>query len=251
MLGWVKNRLRNPHAETATRAPPATPKKSRAAPSAPFEFVTVYGAAAAKKLDELRHDGAGTTPVVLGERSEFDSVIELMSLNQGTYEEYLQYGAELDIDAWIQQKLEENPNYYETEGKDSDHVARAAPLMITRDPLTDAPRAQVFIGLIPVPEPWQVPAYLRPGGWNDCPEPEVHVAFFKRWFEQYGAVVTCISGDTIEFSITNAPSTMSQALQLAREQFVYCTDVVHQGLGTLNNLATHLIGAGCWFFWWN
>jgi len=241
MFEWLKR---------MTQARPAT-KEEPEMDDVPFEVVVVHGTAAAQKLDELRHHAKEVVPVVFGDRDELDDVVETMTLNESTFEDVLARGEELDVAAWIRQKVEEDPELYQTDAKDSDTVGPVQPLTVAFDILTQKPKPEVFIGLIPVAQPWHVPAYLRPGSWNDCPDPEVHVAFFKRWFEQYGAVVTVISHDIIEFSVAKPPSTQEQALALAHEQFVYCTDLVHQGVETVNNLARTLLGTGNWYFWWD
>ncbi len=77
------------------------------------------------------------------------------------------------------------------------------------------------------------------------------MAFFKSWFERYGAVVTAIGPDTVEFSVANPPKTMEEARILAREQFVYCADIVFQGVQSVENLAKVLVNGGNWYFWWD
>jgi hypothetical protein len=44
---------------------------------------------------------------------------------------------------------------------------------------------------------------------------------------------------------------MEEARRLAHEQFIYCADIVHQGVQTESNLAQTLLGSGNWFFWWD
>lgn len=220
---------------------------------APFEFVVVPGNETAGKLEELRKRG-GTmpvVPVVLGGRPEFDNVVELIELNEGSYEDILRRGLQVDVEDWLKQRLEDDPDHYRTEEKDADEAAPADPLTVTRDVLTGEFKKEVFIGLIPVSESWQVPAYLKTGGWNDCPEAEIQVAFFRRWFDRYGAVVTSIAGDVIEFRVQDPPRTQDEAHKLAMEQFIYCSDIVHQGLGTVNNLAASLLKSHNWYFWWD
>ena len=40
-------------------------------------------------------------------------------------------------------------------------------------------------------------------------------------------------------------------MALAREQFVYCPDIVYQGTGTLAGLAAALLEGTTWYFWWD
>jgi Domain of unknown function (DUF4253) len=51
--------------------------------------------------------------------------------------------------------------------------------------------------------------------------------------------------------VTRRPQTRSDALALAREQYMYCPDNVDQGLGTLNAFAAHLMANPWWDFWWD
>jgi hypothetical protein len=46
----------------------------------------------------------------------------------------------------------------------------------------------IAIGLVPTREPWEVPAFLGFGGWNEAPPPEAQCAVQKFWQKLYGAV---------------------------------------------------------------
>ncbi|HSG35259.1 MAG TPA: DUF4253 domain-containing protein, partial [Sphingomonadaceae bacterium] len=98
---------------------------------------------------------------------------------------------------------------------------------------------------------WEVPAYLRWGGWNACPPPEVHVAALRSWNERYGAELVGISGDALNLRVSSRPQTKEEATELAFEQFYYCADIVDQGVGTIANLAATLEAQDWWFFWWD
>jgi hypothetical protein len=217
-----------------------------------FDVRIVNGAKAWTTLQELRKQ-PGAVPVVLGDRGDYDNITTMMGMGDVPFEDYLRSGAALDIDQWLANRVEEEPEYYTADGPESavGNAQQPGLLTVVYDVQSGKPKAEVFIGLVPVQEPWQVPAYLKIGGWNECPEAEVHVAFFKRWYEQFGAVVTSISADVIEFTVERPPQTMEEARRLAREQFIYCADIVHQGVQTESNLAHALLGSGNWFFWWD
>lgn len=51
--------------------------------------------------------------------------------------------------------------------------------------------------------------------------------------------------------VARQPQTREQALELAREHYVYCNDIVDQGLGTLSNLTATLMANDWWYFWWD
>lgn len=114
------------------------------------------------------------------------------------------------------------------------------------------PRPGLKLVLVPTTEPWQAIAWLHFGGWNACPEPEVHVAVHRYWHDVYGAELVCISRDVVEMRVARPVRDRADALKLAREQFHYSGgDLVYQGFGALRPLATSLIDADAWYFWWD
>jgi Domain of unknown function (DUF4253) len=113
------------------------------------------------------------------------------------------------------------------------------------------PKPNVTVGLFPTKHGWEVPAYLNFGGWNECPEPAGHVVMMKHWFDEYGAELVGMNGDTVEMFATRPPLTRSGALKLAEEQFLYCDDIVIQGTQTIEALGAGLLGNNIWFFWWD
>lgn len=98
---------------------------------------------------------------------------------------------------------------------------------------------------------WMIPAQLKYGGWNDCPSPEIHCAVWKFWQERYGAEIIGVSGDVIEAYVRNPPKTKEEAMELAWQQYLYCTDIVDQGVETVSNLAAAILNHNLWFFWWD
>lgn len=103
---------------------------------------------------------------------------------------------------------------------------------------------------IPVKNPWEVFAYLPFGGWNECPANEEHMAVAKYWFEKYGAVPALMTHDVLEYSLP-APVSQEKAMEVAWEQFTYCSDIVEQGVGTVGRLAGGLAQSKFWYFWWD
>lgn len=221
-----------------------------AAAEAPFECLAVPGKDAATKMQELR-GRHGCIPVLLGCRSDFAAVLELSRYNTDSLEKILEDGLRLDVDSWVSQRLESDDNFYAIDETVSGEVARIEALSPTRDALSGKPKKEVLIGLIPVENSWSVPAYLKLGDWNGCPGPAVHVAMFRRWNEKYGAEVTTVTNDVIEFSVASPPATHDEARALAIEQFAYCGDIVQQGVGTFGNLAVALVNSKNWYFWWD
>ena len=108
----------------------------------------------------------------------------------------------------------------------------------------------VVLAQLPVKEPWEVFAYLPFGGWNECPANEEHMAVAKYWFEKYGAVPALMTHDVLEYSLP-APVSQERAMEVAWEQFTYCSDIVEQGVGTVGRLADGLAKSSYWYFWWD
>ena len=110
---------------------------------------------------------------------------------------------------------------------------------------------QVVLALLPTREGAEAAAWLRFGGFNDCPHPAEHVKALRSWNDRYGAEVLAISHDTLECHVEHPPTDRRDAMQLAREQHAYCEDIVSQGTESLARLAAGLLGGTAWFFWWD
>jgi hypothetical protein len=104
---------------------------------------------------------------------------------------------------------------------------------------------------VKIDEPWQLPAELKYGDWNDCPSAKVHCAIHRAWQARFGAQIAGVSGDVVECIVTNPPQNKADALDLAWEQYFYCGDIVVQGVGTISNLAATLLNSPYWYFWWD
>jgi hypothetical protein len=114
----------------------------------------------------------------------------------------------------------------------------------------DSSRAPIFF-LIPTATSTEVPAYLRFGGLNDCPHPEVQVEFHRYWHKTYGSEIAVVTGAVVETVVARPVQGRDAALALAKEQYAYCYDIVEQGTGTIPALASELLNSTCWFFWWD
>lgn len=108
----------------------------------------------------------------------------------------------------------------------------------------------LILAEIPVKNPWEVFAYLPFGGWNECPDTLDLMAVSKYWYEMYQAAPAAVTSDILEF-IVPEPVEADKALDLAKEQYVFCTDIVDQGVETVGNLASMLSHMKTWFFWWD
>jgi hypothetical protein len=128
---------------------------------------------------------------------------------------------------------------------------RSMGLSVARDVLSEKRCGTVRIALVPTDDWTTVPAHLRWGGWNGCPAAEYHVAALREWRDRYGVELVGMSSDTINLHVKKRPVTREEALALAREQYVYCPDIIDQGVGTYSALAAALMAEDWWYFWWD
>jgi len=124
-------------------------------------------------------------------------------------------------------------------------------LSLARDVMSRGWRDEVFIVVLPITDPTEAPAYLKYGGWNACPAPEVHVAALRRWRDAFGFEPISMGPDVLEGRVKRRPADRDAAIALAREHAVYCPDVIDQGAETLSNLGAILTAGDWWFFWWD
>jgi hypothetical protein len=132
-----------------------------------------------------------------------------------------------------------------------DGAGRKTSISLHLDPSTREPRSEVHVAMIPTTRGYEVPAWLRYGGWNECPTDDEHVVMLRSWESRFGVEIAAVSPDTMELVHARPPSTRKALLDLAREQYYYCPDLVLQGLDTLDALAAHLEGSTVWWFWWD
>jgi hypothetical protein len=124
-------------------------------------------------------------------------------------------------------------------------------LSVTYDWRAARPFPTVSIILVPTDDWTTVAAHLQWGGWNDCPPPEYHVAALRSWRDRFGAELVGLSFDVMNLRVARRPQGRPAALDLAREHYLFCNDVVDQGVGTLNALAAALATNAWWYFWWD
>ncbi len=241
MFGRLLNLFKPNHAEAESQVP---------LPQAPFEYIATHGAQAAETMEKAR-ETEGAFPVLLGDRSAFVQTLDLMSTDGISFESTLAAGLSLDPELWMKDQVDSDPEHFDFRNTKLGRAYKVLPLTAARNGgFGDGFKKEVFIGLLPVSHGWQVPALLGLGGWNACPEAHVHVAFFRRWQERYGAEVTSVAYDVVEFKVSRPPSTAEEALALAREHYIYCTDF-DLGASGIGGLAAHLLNSPSWYFWWD
>lgn len=155
----------------------------------PFEVVWVPGGKAVATLQELRRR-EGITPVLLGGREAFERVEEKYDMDEGAdLQTMLNEAAGVDAISWFRQRQEEDPEYYDVELGDWQGAQPNTEIRAHEDVLSREPFPEVAIVLIPTDKAWQVPCYLRAGGWNEVPSAAEMTAIFRYWADEYGATV--------------------------------------------------------------
>lgn len=190
-------------------------------------------------------------PVILGDKEDITSITETMSYISESFNELLQQAQSIDPLEWFNKRQAQDAEYYDLTTGDWQDLLPAMELSVHLNLLTNQPKEEIYIALVPVEKSWMIPAFLKTGGWNDCPSPAEHTAIFKYWHECYGITVAAVTSDVIELEVQRPPTTKEQAIKLAEQQFIYCPDIVYQGTETIAALASTLLNGRVWFFWWD
>lgn len=213
----------------------------------PFETMRVDTDQALKTFDALRAKRAetGRHPFLIGDDKDLAEFAERLDLPADGGADTLVKAAELDVAAWLASQKVKNPR---TLGKG---VQPQAGFSVLYDVLSRAPKPCIHIGLLEAAQPEDLFAKLGFGGWNDCPDPAVHVALHRYWREQFSSIPVAITSDVVECFVPKPPTAAAEVLNLAGEQYAYCYDIVEQGFETKSKLAASLLGAKVWYFWWD
>ncbi len=239
----------------------------------PYEVVETNGESALATWEELKTTGRGA-PVVLGE-DDLDNLLAPFDPKEWPrmkpIEEILAAAKSIDFpDGLRQHRRDEQAKavaYLKTIGsaamdfgvEESDAPLgewpaepwHATSLTVTYDFATRRTKPTVHIALIPTDDPTAIPAYMRYGNWNECPPPAFHVAAVRAWRERYGAELVGLGADVMNLRVARRPATRDEALELARAQYVYCNDIIDQGVASYCGLAAGLMASDWWFFWWD
>jgi len=108
------------------------------------------------------------------------------------------------------------------------------------------------MGLFPTTEGWRCPAYWNWWVANADLTPVDHCCVLRHWAARYGAEPVMMAGEAVlQLRVARPPRDRRTAMQLAVEHYLYCTDRVDQGTGTLERLAAELLDAPVWYFWFD
>ena len=222
-----------------------------------FSTIEVPGEDAIRVLNERRtsYPSTGEYPFLIGDQKELERIEECAEFNEQDPAEIIQLSFELNPAAWMAGRRKEAEEYEfapeELLGAWPGEVVKKGSITLHTDILTHRVKSKVYVGLAKIDAPWQLPAILKFGAWNDCPYPDMHCALHRRWQERFGAEITGMSGDVVECVVQGPPTNREEAIELAWEQYWYCTDIVDQGCGTVSKLAATLLNSRYWYFWWD
>ena len=229
-------------------------------PRMPFPIETVDGAKALETWERIRTENRGT-PVILGHDERLHHLSELLSgsdLAETVSTVERQAKAMPFPEAWREWRRQNVDSFVVQDEDDFTVTGGGWPETVTPqdfsshlDLLTQKPLERVHIAILPTTDPTLIPAYLRFGGWNECPDASVQVAAARHWHAKYGAEIVAVTDDIVECRVRRRPATRDEAMELALEQFEFCSDIVLQGTGTLEPLAATLMTSDWWFFWWD
>jgi len=233
----------------------AAEARAKALAAFPFPRITVPGTEALATWERLRREGKGW-PVIVGDDEALLMIAEVLEGNAGQSTAAILAAADRTRLPAALEKAFAEENGGDMPGLElgewpAPRRAEQPGLTVASDILTGKPFARCHIVMVPAADGSEVPAYLRWGAWNACPPPEVHVALLRQWKQRYGAELVGLSGDVLNLRAARRPTTRDAALALAREQYLYCPDIVDQGVGALRPLAASLMESDWWFFWWD
>lgn len=208
------------------------------------------------------HKESGYWPILVQTESLLDELLSTLERHDDDFDEYMRdtiaEGLTIDFPNWLRNQEPDPRDNDELMGEWPEDAEPAHVLVQLLDLKVDdegrfsmEQLSEVLILLCPLKEPWHLPALLKLGGWNACPDAAHHLATFKYWFDKHGAEPAFFSMDTFEFIVTNPPTTEEEATSLAIEQYFYCFDLVAQGCGSILELAGNLVDSTVWYFWWD
>jgi len=224
-----------------------------------MEFTTLKspGADALWLLNGYRSrcPATGEYPFLIGDAEELERLREAAEFNDRDPAAIIRTSLDIKTAEWIagrRNEAEDNEfSPQEILGEWPGEIFEKGSISLHKDVLSGKIKPEIYLGLAKIEKPWHLPALLKYGGWNDCPEPEVHCAFHREWQERFGAEITGMSGDVVECAVGRPPTDQRAATILAWEQYWYCADIVEQGCGTVKNLAATLMYSPYWYFWWD
>lgn len=218
-----------------------------------MKFVTLNPETAFKQA--IKASQKDTKLIVCGTYEDQNYIEEALQQDLRSPKEIIKAASSIEPLKWLEtrrEKLESSDiDLEKVTGTWQAESTAKQPFTLATDFATGETVDQLIGAKIKSNQSWKMPAHFKFGDWNSCPAAETHCALWKLWQQKYGAVIVGVSNDVIEAYITKPPTTPEQALELAWQQYLYCPDIVDQGVETVAKLAEVLLNHDCWFFWWD
>jgi len=221
----------------------------------PFPLSSVTGQEAEAAILRRSRSDMFDASVIIGDFGNVKRFIDAFK-DPFDVEVELKLSESLDLQVWFEERRQEMDEF-------ADEDEEADPVEIYPEGTTPMtmltvgfdhqgnPKSEIFIATFPTKDAALTPFFLHFGDWNSCPPAHVHVALARCWQDRYGARIVTIASDIIEFIVDRPPSDDSDAARLANEQYLYCPDIVDQGVGSVATLAKALRHSTRWYFWWD
>lgn len=223
--------------------------------SFPYELVKTTGDDAFDQWINLREQGRreGFVPVIIGGAADVEAVYnhyyEYCEAEIETTQSILEKADALDVETWFASQTTDHSSTIHSKQLPS-VMGKTLPRFIIHPLMQGFGKKRkpiVYIAKIPASESWQIPAYLRLGGWNDCPPPFVQTAVSRYWKKRHGAEIIAVNGDLVEYKVAQPPQDWEEALRLAQEHAIYCSEICPN----LEKMALQLMETNIWSFWWD
>ena len=104
------------------------------------------------------------------------------------------------------------------------------------------------IGILKTIDKYKILKEIKTNGANYDIDPDSLINLIKVFDKKYSLDLVGASGDWCEFIINNEPKNW---LELAKEAYKVCPDIVDQGTGTVDALAEEMKKTKHLYFWWD
>lgn len=220
--------------------------------------IQVPGKDAVKLLHEYRakYHATGEYPFLIGDDKELESVMQCGEGKEERAADIIQQSFDLSIDERIEHqrwylRMDGDRTLAKRMGKWPGGLHDNGSICAHQNISTKEFLPTVHLGFAKIEKPWHLPAALKMGQWNNCPDAATHCLFHRLWYEEYGSEIVSVMGDVVECIVSRPPTTKEAAMKLALAQFWYCEDIVDQGTRTISKLAAAILKWPYWFFWWD
>ena len=106
------------------------------------------------------------------------------------------------------------------------------------------------LALVAVDRPADILAAIGWQGATNHFQPAELVPALRSWEERFGARPIGLGFDTLHLAVVRPPGP-EDAAGVAEEVYALCPDIVDQGIGSVEELATTMISGSYWYFWWD